>query len=192
MVQNQKHMNLFRKKSIHAFLFLILANGIIPSSADEEHSNKEDHDRKQGQFVKDPGPNGGRIVEGDDFKLEFFVTQNRHVQISFLNDQGEVVSPKDQSVSLIGGSRSDPTRLQFEKSGKVLLSNSALPDLRNMPAILNVKASQEAKPVRERFNINMSTCPECSLHEYACICGHEEEEAEHGHSHGPDSDHQHK
>jgi hypothetical protein len=148
-------------------------------------------DEKQSPFVKEPGPNGGRIVEGEDFKLEFFVTQDRHVQISFLNEEGEVVAPKSQTVSLIGGSRSDPTRLQFEKSGKVLLSQNTLPDLKNLPAILNVKASEEATPVRERFNVNMSTCPECSLHEYACICGHEEE-AEPGHSHGPDADHQHK
>ena len=139
----------------------------------------------------EPGPNGGRIVESEDFKLEFLVTDDRKVQISFLNTKGEVVSPKDQTVSLVGGDRSDPTRLQFETKGKVLLSKSTLPDLKNMPAILNIRASQGAEPARERFNINMSTCPECSLHEYACICGHEEER-EHGHSHGPDADHQHK
>jgi hypothetical protein len=152
-----------------------------PSFADEGGKN----------YRSEPGPNGGRIVEGDNFKLEFFVTDDRKVQISFLNDHGEVVSPKDQIVSLVGGNRADPTRLQFEANGNVLLSKSALPDLKNMPAIPNVKASSGAEPARERFNINMSTCSECSLHEYACICGHEEE-AKHGHSHGPDADHQHK
>ncbi|MDA1068324.1 MAG: hypothetical protein O3C43_17690 [Verrucomicrobia bacterium] len=160
---------------------LALSLGVFSSFADE---SGKDH-------RSEPGPNGGRLVVGEDFKLEFFVTDERKVQISFLNDQGEVVAPKDQAVSLVGGDRSDPTRLQFETKGKVLLSKSALPDLKNMPAILNVKASPGAEPVRERFNINMSTCPECSLHEYACICGHEEER-EHGHSHGPDADHQHK
>jgi len=186
-------MNLFRKKSFATILILTLVSHFIPISADEGNSHKGDHDSNSSQFVKEPGPSGGRIVEGDGFKLEFFVTDDRKVQISFLNDQGDVVSPQNQNVSFVGGDRSNPTRLQFDKSGKVLLSQSTLPDLKNMPAILNVKVSQGAKAVRERFNINMSTCPECSLHEYACICGHEEKAAaEHGQSHGPDADHQHK
>jgi hypothetical protein len=184
-------MNALIKRILQSSLFLTaIYLPHLSVSADEGHSHKEDNNTNQ--FVKEPGPNGGRIVEGDDFKLEFFVKDDRKVQISFLNDHGEVVSPKDQTVSLVGGDRSDPTRLQFERKGNVLLSKSALPDLNNIPAILNVKSSQGADPVRERFNINMSTCPECSLHEYACICGHEEEEAEPGHSHGPDADHQHK
>lgn len=161
---------------------LLLALIAVPLFADQDGKNHR----------TEPGPNGGRLVVGDDFKLEFFVKADRTVQISFLDKDGAVVSPTKQTVSLIGGDRSNPTRLQFEKSGKVLLSKSALPNNNNMPAILNVIASEGANTIRERFNINMSTCSECSLHEYACICGHEEAAAEHGHSHGPDADHQHK
>ena len=152
--------------------------GMLPSYSDKDHSHPNHAGQEHGTAKKEPGPNGGRIVEGEDFKLEFFVKEDRKVQISFLNAHGEVVSPRNQKISLIGGDRSSPTRLQFEKNGNVLLSTSELPDNKNMPAILNIKASQNSNNVRERFNINMSTCAECSLHEYACICGHGENEHE--------------
>jgi DTW domain-containing protein YfiP len=29
--------------------------------------------------------------------------------------------------------------------------------------------------------LNMATCPDCQLHEYACICGHTEHEHDHEH-----------
>lgn len=170
-----------------ALVLIVLILSILPAFADNDHPHPHHADHGHGTAEKEPGPNGGRIIEGEDFKLEFFVKDDRKVQISFLNDHGEVVSPQDQHISLIGGDRSNPTHLQFEKSGKVLISKDALPKHKNMPTILNVKTSPDANNVRERFNINMSTCPECSLHEYACICGHEEL----GHSHGPDANHQH-
>ncbi len=173
-------MKITKPKINITLVSLLLALVAVPLFADQVG---KDH-------RSEPGPNGGRLVVGDDFNLEFFVKENRRVQISFLDKSGAVVSPSNQTVSLIGGDRSNPTNLQFEKSGEVLLSKSALPDIRNMPAILNVIASEGAKPVRERFNINMSTCSECSLHEYACICGHEQQKE--GHSHGPGADHHHK
>lgn len=149
--------------------YLTLVALILALFAGSSHGAEEGS-----QHRSEPGPNGGRIIEGDGFKLEFFVKEDRNVQISFLDDHGAVVSPGEQTISLVGGDRSNPTRLQFEKQGHVLHSSSALPELPNMPAILTVKVSGTAKAERERFNINMSTCPECSLHEYACICGHEE------------------
>jgi DTW domain-containing protein YfiP len=41
-----------------------------------------------------------------------------------------------------------------------------------VPLILTVKLSDTAKPVLEKFNVNMANCSECDLLEYACICAH--------------------
>lgn len=161
------------KRLSHTIIISVLGFGttiLAQETPDNEHVQNPGHHKKEA------GPNGGRIVEGEGFKLEFFVKEDRKVQIAFLDHHNKIVPQKQESVSLIGGSRSDPTHLTFEQDGLVLLSQGTLPDIKNIPAILSVKATNEAKPFRERFNVNMSTCPECSLQEYACVCGHEEEE----------------
>ena len=133
-------------------------------------SHDSDHPKKQA------GPNGGRVVASVEPRLEFFVTDNGYVQISFLDEAGNIIAPTDQQVSLIGGDRSNPTSLSFERNGDVLVSNAALPLENIIPIILQVLASPGNEPIREKFNLNMSTCPECDYKEYACICGHEEKE----------------
>jgi hypothetical protein len=117
-------------------------------------------------------PNGGRLVASVDPHLEFYVTPERFVQITFLGHDGEVVPVGEQKVSAIGGDRSAPTKVEFVKQGDVLLSRHALPDLKSMPMVLQVKATPDAKTIREKFNLNLNDCPTCSFKEYACICGH--------------------
>lgn len=119
-------------------------------------------------------PNGGRIVESIEPHFEVFIRDDRTVSITFLNEEGEVLSPSDQEISLIGGDRSNPTRLSFSKSGNMLVSDGKLPEDNGIPIILNIKSSPDAQTIREKFNLNMFTCPECDLAEYACICGHAE------------------
>jgi hypothetical protein len=124
------------------------------------------------QEKKKAGPNGGRILTQIEPHAEFFVTADRKVQITFLGEDGKAIVPSAQVVTVTAGSRAAPTKLTFTRSGAVLLSDAALPAGNNFPAVVQIKASAEAKAVTEKFNVNLSTCSECSLAEYACICGH--------------------
>lgn len=135
-------------------------------------ANDEDHHDEEGERIE--APNGGRVVYSVEPHLEFFLQDDRTVKITFLDDEGNTVAPAKQSINLIGGDRANPTRLIFAQSGGTLVSDKALPEGNMLPIILNIKEAPGAKTVRERFNLNLSTCPECSLKEYACICDHEE------------------
>jgi len=139
-------------------LFVALAAGISAASAEEAK--------------KTPGPNGGRILEFDEPRAEFLVTPERKVQITFLDAQGQPVAPANQVVMVTAGSRSAPTELKFVRSGTSFISENALPTGPSVPAVVQLKANPDAKTAIDRFNVNLSPCPECDYPEYACICGH--------------------
>lgn len=132
------------------------------------HDEHTDHDHQE----KQAGPNGGRLITSVEPHLEFFVTKEGFVQITFLNDAKEVVTAEDQSVSLIGGDRQNPIRLRFVKKGQELVSTEPLPEGNNLPIILSIKRDKASKTVREKFNLNLRDCPTCDYKEYACVCDH--------------------
>ncbi|MGJ8640677.1 MAG: hypothetical protein ACSHYA_14905 [Opitutaceae bacterium] len=136
------------------------------AKSEDDHSG---HDHTEAKA----GPNGGRIITSVEPHLEFYLTEERRVQITFLNDDGAVIAPEEPVVSLIGGDRQNPTRLRFTPKGSVLISDKALPESNNLPIILSIKPDAKSKTVRERFNLNLSQCSSCSYKEYACICDHD-------------------
>jgi hypothetical protein len=149
--------------------------------AHKDAKSEDDHSEHAHAKAK-AGPNGGRIITSVEPHLEFYLTEERMIQITFLNDHGEVIAPEEQVVSLIGGDRQNPIRLRFASKGSVLLSDKALPEGNNLPIILSIKPDAKSKTIRERFNLNTSECPTCKYKEYACICEHGEEDHE-GHDH---------
>jgi hypothetical protein len=136
---------------------------------DEDHDDHEGHDH--GDIVA--GPNGGRVLTSVEPHAEFFVTDDRKVQIAFVNDDLKPVPAAGQNVSVIAGDRSSPTSLSFAKSGDVLLSDKALPAGNDFPVIVQIKTDASAETVREKFNLNLADCPTCDYKEYACTCAHE-------------------
>jgi len=139
------------------------------------HDHAHDHHgggHTETGHAKKGGPNGGRLITVVEPALEFLVTADRTVQITFLDLDGSVVPVKGQSVSLTGGSRSNPTKIDFVEKDGLLVSTSALPDLENMPVILQIRESATATTAREKFKLNMGDCGSCDFKEYACLCGH--------------------
>lgn len=136
--------------------------GTLLADSSAEHS----HAKKQA------GPNGGRLITEVTPHAEFFFTADRFAQITFVNDAGEAIAPAEQVVSLMGGSRSNPVQLSFERVNDTLRSVEALPEQDSMPIILSIKSAPEAKTVREKFYLNLSNCGGCDYQEYACVCGH--------------------
>jgi hypothetical protein len=125
-----------------------------------------DHDKKE------VGPNGGRVVTSVTPHYEFFVTPEKKVKITFLGEDGKAQPAKEQSVTAVGGDRAAPTKLTFVKDGDSLISDKPLPEGKELPIVVQVKVTPDAKTATEKFTVNLATCPECQLAEYACTCDH--------------------
>lgn len=143
-------------------LTLIATLALVPAL----HAHDHDHGKKEA------GPNGGRVIASVEPHLEFFVTSDRKVQITFLDDDEKAIAPAEQTVTVICGDRSSPTKLSFTKTGNVLLSDNTLPEGNDIPTVVQIKTTPDAKTVLEKFNLNLDQCPTCKFKEYACICEH--------------------
>jgi hypothetical protein len=144
-------------------------------AAEPEHKDHDDHAGHDHDKVI-AGPNGGRVLTSIEPHAEFFVTADRKVQIAFLDDDLKPVPAADQVIKVTAGDRKSPSKLEFQKSGDVLISDVALPDGNAFPVIVQLKESADAKSVNERFNLDLNECPTCKYQEYACICDHGEHE----------------
>lgn len=151
-------------------LSLLLTGLAFVNAADK---NKHDHDHDHGAKA---GPTGGRLIHEVEPHAEFFVNKDRKVEIRFVDDDNKVVAPGKQAVTVTLGDRSAPTKLAFTNDGKVLTSDKAIPEGNDIPTVVQIKPSPEAKTVTEKFNLNLSQCPTCKYKEYACSC-------DHGHDH---------
>ena len=141
------------------------------SSESKKHAHEDGDDHHQ---TKIPGPNGGRLVVGVSPHFEFLVLPNNHAQITFVDDDIKPIAPVDIQIRLTGGDRSNPIEVTFEKKENNLVSSAPLPRENNMAVVLQINGETIKETVFERFHLNMETCPECDLHEYACICAHAE------------------
>lgn len=119
------------------------------------------------------GPKGGRLLDSTPLKAEFFVTAERHVEITFYDDHANPILPGGQVVTVTVEPASGRTPLQMEKTAAGFLSKTPLPAGVPYRVVVQVRATPEAKPQNFRLDLNLDTCGECQHKEYACICdGH--------------------
>jgi len=155
------------------------------SHEDGDHDHKDDdHDDEKGDHKHgddshthgpgiEAGPNGGRIFNKVEPHFEFFVMADRKVQITFLKEDNKTaIAPGGQSISVMGGDRSNPTKMKFQKSGNVLVSDVAFPAGNDFPVVVQIKQDADSKAVIEKLNLNLEQCPTCQNKEYACTCDH--------------------
>jgi hypothetical protein len=129
-------------------------------------------------------PNGGRIIDAVEPHAEFLITKDNKIEVRFLDDSGKVVAPAAQTVTVTMGDRSAPTKLAFTKDGDKLVSDKVIPEGKELPVVVQIKTTADAKSVTEKFNLNMSNCKPCGNAEYACTCDHAGDEKGHeGHKH---------
>lgn len=150
------------KKQNTALLILALALNV---SAAEKEKHDHEHEAKA-------GPTGGKLITEVEPHVEFFVNKENKVEIRFVDDDMKVVAPGEQVISVTLGDRSAPTKLSFTKDGDKLVSDKAIPEGNNLPTVVQIKTTADAKAVTEKFNLNLDDCSECSHKEYACICDH--------------------
>lgn len=159
------------KTKIAIIAALVASLGFVTADEHKEH-----------KAVK--APNGGRIIHAMELHAEFLVTKDKKVEIRFLDEAGKVIAPAVQTATVTMGDRAHPTKLAFAKDGDKLVSDKVIPEGKELPVVLQIKTTPDAKAVTDKFNLNMAPCPECKLPEYACACDHGSGEKGHeGHSH---------
>jgi hypothetical protein len=116
------------------------------------------------------GPKGGRLLEGDGMRAEFFVEKDHTVNITFYDETLKKVPATSQSATAIAEAPSGKQKLEFERKGDELVSKSSLPEGHGYNVVVQLKANETAKPKNFRIPFEMSLCGGCNRAEYACTC----------------------
>lgn len=156
--------------------------------ADSHDHGKHEKSEHGHESDKKQGPNQGKLIKDVEPHLEFLVTKDRKVKLTFVDDDNKVVSTKGAVLSMICGKRSKPTKISFTKTKTGFISDQKLPKGKNIPTILRVKPSAKGKTKTVRFNINLNDCPTCEFTEYNCTCDHGGHD---DHDHGSHKGHDH-
>lgn len=128
------------------------------------------------------GPQGGKLLDNEEPRAEFFVNAERKVEIRFYDADLNVVVPGQQVVNVIAEAPADKVKLSFAVVGDALVSSEALPEGDGYTIVVQIKLAPEAKNQNFRITYHAETCGECGRAEYACTCDHAgEEEQGHGH-----------
>lgn len=152
----------------------LLTPFLFAEKGHEGHDHDNHADATHDHVKNIAGPNGGKVFTSSEPHFEFFVTEERKIRLTFLDkDNKAAATPEGAAASAVGGERSAPTKIVFEKDGETLLSDKPLPEGMDVPLILQVKPAADADNVTERFNVNLADCPTCEHREYACVCEHE-------------------
>lgn len=119
------------------------------------------------------GPKGGRMLISDAIRAEFFVTAERRVELTFLDQAGHVVPPGSASVTVTAEAPSGRVSLPLALKDATLVSTEPLPAGEPYRVVVQVRPSAGARPNNFRIELNLHECGECQHAEYACTCeGH--------------------
>ena len=158
-----------------AFLAALCLCAFIQPGWAEKGDKKHDHDHHHAKMV---GPNGGRVLHEVHPHAELLVTKDRKLQLTFLTEKGKATVPGEQTMTVICGKRTSPTRMSFARKGNSFLSDKALPKGLRIPTVIQIKMAPGKKSTIIRLNLNLKDCPDCDFLEYACVCEHHEHEEE--------------
>ncbi len=116
------------------------------------------------------GPKGGRLLEAEPLKAEFFVTPERKVEVIFYDANLKPSDPGAQTVAITAEPASGRVKLELEKTAAGFISRQVLPEGAPYRVVVQTRASAEAKPKNFRVDLNLAICGECQRTEYACTC----------------------
>jgi len=116
------------------------------------------------------GPKGGRLLEAEPLKAEFFVTADRKVEITFYDAALKPVNPGAQTAAVTAEPASGKVKVELDKTPTGFVSKTALPDGAPYRVVVQTRANADAKPKNFRVDLNLATCGGCKKAEYACTC----------------------
>jgi hypothetical protein len=117
-----------------------------------------------------PGPKGGRLLENEAPRAEFFVEKDRKVTLTFYDANLKAVPAGEQTATVIAEAKGGKTKIEFEKKGDVLISKAPLPEGNDYIVVVQLRAKVDSKPQNFRIKYNAIICEKCKRAEYACIC----------------------
>ena len=136
-----------------------LCVGLFTATAADKHDHRA-------------APKGGRLLEKTEPHAEFVVEKDHSVTINFYDEKMKTVPAANQTVTVIANAKDGRAKIEFEKKGDTLVSKTKLPEGDGYNVVVQFKANPDAKVQNLRFKLDMHTCGECKLAEYACICDH--------------------
>ena len=116
------------------------------------------------------GPKGGRLLEAEGLKAEFFVEKDKTVNVTFYDESLKKVPVTTQSVAAIAEAPTGKTTIEFEKKNDELVSTQTLPEGDGYTVVVRIKATDDSTPKNFRIPLETHTCGECGRAEYACTC----------------------
>jgi hypothetical protein len=116
------------------------------------------------------GPKGGRLLEMDAPRAEFFVEKDRTVSLTFYDTKLKPVTVSDQNATATAETTSGKVKMEFVKKGDALVSRTALPEGDGYTVVLQLKSTADAKPKNFRIPLELHICGGCNRAEYACTC----------------------
>lgn len=119
------------------------------------------------------GPKGGRLLNTEPLKSEFFVNAARKVEIAFYNAALQPVAPGAQVVAVTAEPASGKTAMEMEETPRGFVSKTPLPAGEPYRVVVQLRDNAAAKPNNFRIDVSLEECGECHHAEYACTCvGH--------------------
>lgn len=116
------------------------------------------------------GPKGGKLLENQTPRAEFFVEKDHTVSLTFYDENLKPVAVKDQSATASIDSEGKKTKIDFVKKGDLLVSNGTLPHGDGYNIVVQLKKDASSKPENFRIKYDTHICGECNRVEYACTC----------------------
>ena len=116
------------------------------------------------------GPKGGRLLEVDGQKAEFFVTKDKKIEITFYDAALKPVAPSEQVVAVTAEPKSGRTKVDLEKTATGYISKTPVPEGTPYRVVVQMRAKPDAKPQNFRVDLDLSNCGGCKRAEYACTC----------------------
>lgn len=118
------------------------------------------------------GPKGGKLLENEAPRAEFFVEKDRTVTITFYDTNLKPVPATEQVVTAVAEAKSGKAKLEFEKKGDVLVSKTKLPEGDGYTIVVQFKPKPDGFIKNFRIAYDEGKCGGCKRAEYACTCGH--------------------
>jgi hypothetical protein len=116
------------------------------------------------------GPKGGRLLEVDGQKAEFFMTKDRKIEITFYDAALKAVAPAEQVVAVTAEPESGRTKVELEKTTTGYVSKMPVPEGTPYRVVVQMRTKPDAKPQNFRVDLDLANCGGCSRAEYACTC----------------------
>lgn len=116
------------------------------------------------------GPKGGRLLDVDGQKAEFFVTADKKVEITFYDAALKPVAPGEHVVAVTAEPQSGRTKLELEATPTGFVSRDPLPGGAPYRVVVQMRAKPDTRPQNFRVDLNLAVCGGCSRPEYACTC----------------------